>query len=91
MKTIYWPGTRIVRSTNNGFTLGYTGVPIDWKPLERSANLRRANTAKVDRVRAAGTARSAIHGLRKKADDRLATRHVVVTPGRRGAKQARPR
>lgn len=80
--SIYWPGTQIVRSTNNGFVRGFTDEPIDWKPLERSANLRRTSTAKVDRARAAGIDRSAIHGLSKKADDRLATRRNFAVEGR---------
>jgi hypothetical protein len=82
MKVIFWPGTRIEKSMDNGFVLGFTGEPIDWKPLERSANLRRASTAKVDRARASGIDRSAIHGLSKKADDRLATRRNFSKEGR---------
>lgn len=88
MNDLYWPGTRIVRSTNNGFTLGYTGEPIDWKPLQRSHNLRAASTAKVERARAAGIDRSTMHGISKKADARLATgqsiqRQPAVITGKR--------
>lgn len=71
MTSIYWPGTRIVRSTNNGFTVGLTGEPINWKPLQRSANARRRSTANVDRARATGKDLSTMHGISKKADTRI--------------------
>jgi hypothetical protein len=72
MTSIYWPGTRIVRSTNTGFTLGFTGEPIDWKPLQRSANARRRSTANVDNARKTGKDLSTMHGISKKADTRIA-------------------
>jgi hypothetical protein len=71
MTRIYWPGTRIVRSTNNGFTRGFTGEPIDWKPLQRSANARRRSTANVDSARKTGKDLSTMHGISKKADSRI--------------------
>jgi hypothetical protein len=73
MTSIYWPGTRIVRSTNTGFTLGFTGEPIDWKPLQRSHNLRKSSTANIERARSKGHDRSTMHGISKKADTRIAT------------------
>jgi hypothetical protein len=72
MTTIYWPGTRIVRSTNNGFTRGFTGEPIDWKPLQQYANARRTSTANVDRARKTGKDLSTMHGISKRADTRIA-------------------
>ena len=76
MTSIYWPGTRIVRSTNNGFTLGLTGEPVNWKPLQRSANARRRSTANVDQARATGKDLSTMHGISKKADTRIAAQHA---------------
>ncbi|MGJ7611121.1 MULTISPECIES: hypothetical protein [unclassified Variovorax] len=72
MNDIYWPGTRIVRSLNNGFTRGFTGEPIDWKPLQQYANARRTSTANVDRARKTGKDLSTMHGISKKADTRIA-------------------
>lgn len=72
MTSVYWPGTRIVRSTNNGFTRGLTGEPIDWKPLQRSHAQRQRSTANVQRAREKGKDLSTMHGISKKADTRIA-------------------
>lgn len=72
MNDIYWPGTRIVRSTQNGFTHGFGGELIDWKPLQKTANARRASTATVEQARARGQDRSTMHGISKRADTRIA-------------------
>lgn len=76
MTKVYWSGTRIVRSTNNCFTRTFTGEPIDWKPLQRSANSRSRSAANVDRSRAAGKDRSTMHGISKKADTRIAAQRA---------------
>lgn len=72
--SIYWPGTQIVRSTNNGFTRGLTGEPIDWGTLSRSAVLSKASTANVHLSRQNGTDRSTFKGISKKADAQIAQR-----------------
>lgn len=60
------------RSCANGFCLGFTGEPIDWKPLQQYANARRTSTANVDRARKTGKDLSTMHGISKRADTRIA-------------------
>lgn len=69
MTKLYWPGTTIERSTNTGFTLGYTGEPIDWQPLENATKQRMSAAKRVEKARTTGNDRSTIHGLSRKSDD----------------------
>ncbi|CAN7325571.1 hypothetical protein LJR084_001885 [Variovorax sp. LjRoot84] len=68
------------RSIDNGFVLGFSGVPIDWAPLQRSAVLRSASTRKVENARARGTDFSTIHGISKKSDAILSARRKYSAP-----------
>jgi hypothetical protein len=69
VKDIHWPGTEIVRSTNNGFTRGFTDEPVNWSPLDHETKQRISATARIKKARAAGTDRSTLHGLSRKSDE----------------------
>lgn len=60
------------RSQNNGFTHGF-GEPIDWKPMQRRANLRQTSSKAVERQRAQGLTVGSIPLMGKKLErNRLA-------------------
>lgn len=63
---IYWPGTKIKKSTDNAFTTPY-GVPIG-KSLEDYARARKRTTKTRERLQAEGRDGSTIHGLSKRSD-----------------------
>lgn len=76
------------RSTDNGFVLGFLGVPVDWSFMQRAARLRKASTRNVEAARVQGKDRSSIFGLSKKADDRLATRRNFAVEGREAGQRS---
>ncbi len=72
------------RSCNNAFTQTMDGTAIDWKPLQRRANLSSIGSKTVQRRRDDGEMVGSLasmgrrghagtmHGLSKKADERIA-------------------
>jgi hypothetical protein len=73
----YWDNGRKV-STDNAFRLGYVGKPHNFvADLERHGKARAASTKVRAKRVAAGTDRSAIAGLSKKADDMLSERRAA--------------
>lgn len=58
----FWAdGTK--RSEHLGFTLGFTGEPIDWKPMQHAETMRHVSAKTVSRLRAEGRDHSSIAGL----------------------------
>lgn len=64
----YWPGTNIVKSPNNGFTMGLRTSDADWAGIVASSKARMASTAFVERKRDSGIDPGAIYGISQKAD-----------------------
>ena len=75
------------RRLDTAFTLGYGEQAIDWSPLHKAAALRRSSARTVEAARKAGSDRSTIHGLSKKADSALA--HRRYSPSIEGAEAGR--
>jgi len=67
---IYWPGTDIVKSRNNGFTLGFSDEGIDWAKITAAAAKGTKITAHVERSRnERGVDPGAFYGISKKSDE----------------------
>ena len=69
--SIYWPGTDIVRSRNNGFTQGLRRSDDEWRSLTAAAAMKAASTAFVENKRKQGTDPGAIYGISQKSDERV--------------------
>jgi hypothetical protein len=67
----YWPGTDIVKSPNNAFSLDHDGPHIDWAKEMVNAGSSAKITADVERRRKAGRDPGAFYGISKKADEMI--------------------
>ena len=68
---VYWPGTDIKKSLDNGFVLGLRQSEGEWSSITASAVSRAASTSFVQRKREAGVDPGAIYGISQKSDDRI--------------------
>lgn len=68
---VYWPGTDIKKSMDNGFTIGLRQSDNEWTSITASAVARAASTSFVQRKRDAGTDPGAIYGISQKSDERI--------------------
>lgn len=71
---IFWPGTAIVKSPNNAFSLDHDGPHIDWAKEMASAATSTKITADVERRRKKGRDPGTFYGISQKADE-LIGRH----------------
>lgn len=69
--SIYWPGTDVVKSRNNGFCVDHDGPHIDWAKEMLTAGAGTKITADVERRRAAGRDPGTFYGISHKADDMI--------------------
>lgn len=77
---IFWPGTTIVKSRNNGFTLGLRTSDSDWERIAASSAARAAGTAFVERKRKEGVDPGTFHGISRKSDESIRRRHRRTRP-----------
>jgi hypothetical protein len=68
---IYWPGSAIVKSRNNGFCLDHDGPHIDWAKEMLTAGTGAKISAEVERRRAEGNDPGAFYGISQKADSMI--------------------
>jgi len=79
--TVYWPGTKIVKSLNNGFTKA-PGPSLMASPAEETKARAQVNAEKARKTqieRRNGFGGHILGGLGKKAEAQLATRHKGIT------------
>lgn len=87
MTSIYWPGTQIVRSTNNAFDWN-TGERSIFASLEVTAKQEAIAAARIVRRREQGDDTLSLHGVNKKADEILRTRSSAQVEGREAGQKA---
>lgn len=69
---LFWPGTDVVKSTNNAFSPDHDGPHINWAKDMASAGTSAKITADVERRRKQGKDPGTFHGISRKADDLIA-------------------
>lgn len=85
--SIYWHGTKIVRSTNNGFNWN-TGEPSVFSTLETSAKLTAIATARIEKRRAEGDENLNLKGFSHRSDEILRNRRTLTIDGREAGQAA---
>jgi hypothetical protein len=81
MNDIYWPGSKVVRSTSNSFAW-QTGSTSVFAPLETSAKLKAIASARIDKRRSEGDDTVNLRGVSKRSDEILRTRKTLNVEGR---------
>lgn len=70
--SIYWPGTDIVKSRNNGFTMGLRQSDDEWRSITAAAAMKAASTSQVERSRKdLGVDPGTFYGISRKADEAM--------------------
>jgi hypothetical protein len=69
---VYWPGTDIEQSRNNGFTMGLRQSDDEWKGITASDLARANSTAFVEKSRTVrGVDPGSFYGISRKADEAM--------------------
>lgn len=90
MTSIYWPGTSIVKSTNNGFTIPKNSVYAN-DPVEagKATLARKQNAAdhskEAQKARGTGFGHATLKGLSKRGKKLLNNAPQSITIGPRGS------
>lgn len=92
--SVYWPGTSIVRSTNNAFSWAPESVMATPQELVKATKQKNAEQARSTQIeRCSGFGGNTLKGLSKKAREQLAKGQPSITVSKRsnGAGKAAPK
>ncbi len=88
--SVYWPGTNIVKSTGNGFTIpphsGFVDQAEKCKATKHAKNLDNSHEAQ--KARDGGFAHATLGGLSKRAQKQLKKPHRSISVSKRGSSRS---